>query len=143
MFDLRCKNASNLNFAYLNINSVRNEFENLIEIINENVDIFTIAETKLDCSFPTAQFEIKSCYSPFRLDITNKSGGLSVYVKSAIPSRKLSCDDICNSIKAISFKINLRKGKWLVISIYRPPSQKLLMFLRTSMTITLLWVILT
>ena len=82
MFDLRCKNPSNLNFAYLNINSVRNEFENLIEIINENVDIFTIAEKKLDCSFPTAQFEIKGYYSPFRLDITNKSGALLVYIKS-------------------------------------------------------------
>ena len=45
LFDLRCKNPSNLNFAYLNINSVRNKFENLIEIINENVDIFKIAET--------------------------------------------------------------------------------------------------
>ena len=42
------------------------------------MDIFTIAETKLDGSFPTAQFEIKGYYSPFRLDITNKSGGILV-----------------------------------------------------------------
>ena len=123
MFDLRCKNPSNLNFAYLNINSVRNKFENLIEIINGNVDIFTIAETKLDGSFPTAQSEVKRYYSPFRLNVINKSGGLLVYIKSSIPSRKLSCDDICNSIQAIPFEINLRKGKSLVISIYHPPSQ--------------------
>ena len=70
--------------------------DNLIEIINGNVDIFTIAETRLDGSFPTAQFEVKGYYSPFRLDITNKSGGLLVYIKSSIPSRKLSCDDICS-----------------------------------------------
>ena len=131
MFDLRCKNPSNLNFAYLNINSVRNKFENLIEIINENVDIFTITETKLDGSFPTAQFEIKGYYSPFRFDITNKNGGLLVYIKSSIPSRKLSCDDICNSIQAIPFEINLRKEKWLVISIYRPPSQDSVFFLNS------------
>ena len=123
LFELRDKNPSNLNFAYLNINSVRNKFENLIEIINENVDIFTITETKLDGSFPTAQFEIKGYYSPFRFDITNKNGGLLVYIKSSIPSRKLSCDDICNSIQAIPFEINLRKEKWLVISIYLPPLQ--------------------
>ena len=92
MFDLRCKNPSNLNFAYLNNNSVRNKFEDLIELSNENVDIFTIAETKLDGSFPTAQFEIKGYYSPFCLDITNKSGDLLVYMKSSIPSRKLLCD---------------------------------------------------
>ena len=131
LFNLRCKNPSNLNFAYLNNNSVRNKFEDLIEVINENVDIFTIAETKLDGSFPTAQFEIKGYYSPFRLDITNKSRGLLVYIKSSIPSRKLSCDDICNSIQAIPFEINLRKEKWLVISIYRPPSQDSVFFLNS------------
>ena len=131
MFDLRCKNPLNLNFAFLNINSVRNKFENLIGIINENVDIFTITETKLDGSFPTAQFEIKGYYSPFRLDITNKSRGLLVYIKSSIPSRKLSCDDICNSIQAIPFEINLRKEKRLVISIYRLPSQNSVFFLNS------------
>ena len=95
------------------------------------MDIFTIAETKLDGSFPTAQFEIKGYDSPFRFDITNKSGGLLVYIKSSIPSRKLSCDDICNSIQAIPFEINLRKEKWLVISIYRPPSQDSVFFLNS------------
>ena len=121
MFDVRCKNPSNLNFVYLNINSVTNKFEKLIGIINENVDIFIIAETKLIGSFPTAEFEIKEYYSLSRLDVTNKSGGLLVYIKSSIPSRKLSCGDVYNSIQAISFEINLRKEKWLMISIYHPP----------------------
>ena len=102
--------------------------KNLREIINENVDIFTIAETKLDGSFPTAQFEIKGYYSLFCLDITNKIGDLLAYLKSPIPSRKLSCDDICNSIQAIPFEINLRKEKWLVISVYFPPSQDSVFF---------------
>ena len=62
LFNLRCKNPSNLNFAYLNNNSVRHKFENLMGIINENLDIFTIAETKLDGFFPTVQFEIKGYY---------------------------------------------------------------------------------
>ena len=123
MFDLKSSNPSNLNFSYLNINSVRNKFENFKEIINGNVDIFTIAETKLDGSFPTSQFELEGYYSPFRLDITKQSGGLLVYIKSSIPSRQLSYGSICNSIQAIPFEINLRQEKWLVISIYCPPSQ--------------------
>ena len=123
LFDLKSNNPSNLNFAYLNINSVRNKFENFKEIINGNVDIFTIAETKLDGSFPTSQFEIEGYYSPFRLDITKPSGGLLVYIKSSIPSTQLSYGSICNSIQAIRFEINLRQEKWLVISIYRPPPQ--------------------
>ena len=39
LFDLRCQNPLNLHFAYLNINSVRNIFENLIEIINKIVEM--------------------------------------------------------------------------------------------------------
>ena len=97
--------------------------KNFKEIINGNVDIFTIAETKLDGSFPTSQFELEGYYSPFRLDITKQSGGLLVYIKSSIPSRQLSYGSICNSIQAIPFEINLRQEKWLVISIYRRPSQ--------------------
>ena len=85
------------------------------------MDIFAIAKTKLDGSFPTAQFKIKGYYSLFRLDITSKSGGLLVYIKSSVPSRKLSCGDICNLIQDIPFEINLRKEKWLMISIYPPP----------------------
>ena len=126
LFDLRCKNPWNLNFVYLSINSFRNKFENLIGIINQNVDIFTIAEANLDGSFPTAKFEMKSCYSLFHLDIANKSGGLLVYIKSVIPSRKLSWADIYNSIQAFLFEINLRKEKWLVI--YRPPLQTVFSF---------------
>ena len=96
------------------------------------MNIFTIAETKLDGSFPTAEFEIKGYYSPFYIDINNKRRGLLVYVKSSISSRKLSCDDICNPIQAIPFEINLRKEKWFVISIYRPPSQDSVFFLNSS-----------
>ena len=78
LFDVKFNNPSNLNFTYLNINSVRNKFENFKEIVNGNVDIFTIAETKLDGSFPTSQFEPEGYYSPFCLDIITQSGGLLV-----------------------------------------------------------------
>ena len=85
----------------------------------------------MDGSFPTAQFEIKGYYSSFHLDITNKSEGLLGYIKSSIRSRKLSCDDICNSIQVIPFQVNLRKEKWLVLSIYCPPSQDSVFFLNS------------
>ena len=52
------------------------------------------------------------------LDVSNRSGGILVYVKSSIPSRRLSCDNLCDSIQAVPFEINLRKEKWLVISIF-------------------------
>ena len=41
-------------------------------MININVDIFTIVETKLGGSFSTSQFELEGYCSPFRLDITKQ-----------------------------------------------------------------------
>ena len=123
-------NPSNLNFCYLNINSVRNKFTDLQTIINGNVDIVSIAETKLDASFPSAQFTLERYHTPYRLDI-NKSGGILVYVKSSIPSHCLCYEELLISMQAIPFEINLTKEKWLVISIYRPPSQNSEYFLNS------------
>ena len=70
---LRNDNPSNLNFCYLNINSVRNKFADLKTIINGNVDIVSIAETKLDGSFPCPQFILDGYHTPYRLDVNNKN----------------------------------------------------------------------
>lgn len=37
------------------------------------------AETKIDASFPSAQFFLERNHSPGRLDISQKRGGLLVY----------------------------------------------------------------
>ena len=58
-----------------------------------------------------------------------KSGGILVYVKSSIPSRQLNFPNLPYKIQAIPFELNLRKEKWLVISIYRPPLESLSCFL--------------
>ena len=52
--ELRLDNPKNLTFSYLNINSVRNKFDSLQEIVMGKVDILIVAETKIDASFPIA-----------------------------------------------------------------------------------------
>ena len=44
--------------AHLNINSIRNKFGSFSFMIENNVDILLISETKLDDSFPLGQFNI-------------------------------------------------------------------------------------
>ena len=110
---------------------MRNRFTDLQTIINGNVDIVSITETKLDASFPSAQFTLEGYQTPYRLDINNKSGGILVYVKSSIRSRCLSFEELFVSIQAIPFEINLRKEKWLVVSIYRSASQNSEYFLNS------------
>ena len=68
-------------FCYLDINSVRNKFTDLQTIINKNVDLVSIAKTKLDASFPSAQFTLEGYHTPYRLDVNNKSGGYNCICK--------------------------------------------------------------
>ena len=43
-------------FSYLNIISIRNRFGDLDKMVDGNIDILCIAETKLDESFPKNRF---------------------------------------------------------------------------------------
>ena len=46
-------NPNNLIIGHLNINSIRYKYECLNDIIDKNVDILLLSETKLNDSFPT------------------------------------------------------------------------------------------
>ena len=63
-----------------------------------------------------------------RINISEKSGGILVYIKLNIPTRQLNCGMLSKSIQAVPFEINMRKEKWLVISMYRPPLQNIEFF---------------
>ena len=52
--DIRINNIKRLIIEQLNINSLRNKFEQLSTMINGNNDIFMISETKLNETFPAA-----------------------------------------------------------------------------------------
>ena len=58
------ENPSNVIFSFLNINSICYEFEDLKFFRMNNVDILLIGETKLDSSFPDAQFFIEGYNKP-------------------------------------------------------------------------------
>ena len=68
---LKCLRTSNLHriiIAQININSIRNKFEALVNGVRGNVDILMISETKIDDSFPLTQFLIEGFTAPYRLD---------------------------------------------------------------------------
>lgn len=129
--DIRKKFPKNVITSYLNINSIRNKFESLAFMLKDKVDVLTIAETKLDESFPNSQFLIEGFKIPYRFDVTSQKGGLLTYVRSGIPSRQLTSFNISHDFQIIPIELNLRKLKWLLISIYRPPSQCLSEFLNS------------
>ena len=83
--DIRVKNTNRIIFAHLNINSIRNKFEMISDLVNGRIDILLISETKIDATFPTSQFEIPGFSSPFRLDRTERGGGLLLYIRGGYP----------------------------------------------------------
>ena len=116
------QNLGNIILPFININSIRNKFGSHCSLVSSHVDILSIAETKLDYTFPNAQSPIPNFHQPFHLNISKNSGGLLVFVRSSIPTSMLSNDRFPPDIEAVPFEINLRKEKWLFISVYKPPS---------------------
>ena len=81
----------------------------------------TIAETKLNSSFPSEQFRIEGYFSPdeFRRDRTyNNGGGMLVYIKKGTPCKRLKKFEQ-PEIETIVIEINISGQKWCIISIYR------------------------
>ena len=129
--NLSFRNPKNIIFFYLNINPVWSKFKNMSSLILENVNILIVGETKLDSSFPTVEFLIPGSHHSFRLDINRQSGGLLVNVKGSIPARVLTSFSTSVDTQIIVFEINLRKEKWLFVSIHKPPSVNSQYFLDT------------
>ena len=103
------------------MNSTRYKSDDLKFFCMNNVDILLIGETKLDSSFPDAQFFIEGYSEPLRLDVSVRSGGP--------PIRQLTKLKIPMDIKIIIFELTLRKERLLVVSVYKPPAQDTTYFL--------------
>ena len=115
---IRLDNLNKLVIAHLNINSIRNKFDLLVEKIKGNVDILMMSETKLDDSFPMGQFLIDKFSDPIRLDRNKNEGGILLYIREDIPSNILSFDTL--PIEGFYVEINLHKKKWLLPCSYNP-----------------------
>ena len=119
---IKAKHPKNLFFGHLNVNSIRNKFASIQELITRTFDIFLISETKIDCSFPNAQLKIED-YKSFRKDRDTFGGGLLFYVNEKLNCRSLeSC--LPNTITEIlPLEIRLLNSKWLILDTYKPPYQ--------------------
>ena len=86
-FYMQCTN--NCKIGLFNINSLRHKFYPIMQMLhNQYFDMLMRQETKLDDSFPNAQFNIH-CYVIHRLDHKSNSGEIIAYVRSDIPQKKV------------------------------------------------------
>ena len=80
----KIKNTNRLTVGQLNINSIVGKFDHLKVLIVNNIDILVLTETKIDSSFPNAQFRIDGFSASFRLDRNRFGGGVLIYVREDI-----------------------------------------------------------
>ena len=105
-------------FAHLNINSIRNKFEELISQVKGTVDVLMISETKIDDSFPIANFLMDGFSQPYRIDRNSSGGGIMLYVREDIPSNLLKVEPL--PIEGFYVELKLRSENWLINCSYNP-----------------------
>ena len=115
---IRKGNFNRLVLAHINITSIRNKFDTLVQQMTNNIDTLMISEKKLDNSFQEGQFFIPGYSSPYRFARNCREGGIMLYLREDIPSKFLSIEN--QPIEGFYIEINLRKKKWLLCGTYNP-----------------------
>ena len=91
----------------------------LSDLVRGNVDVLFVCETKIDQTFPSSQFVIPGFTTPYRLDRTGNGGGVMLYIREDIPSRRIP-SELSASLECCFVEINLYKKKWLIIGTFNP-----------------------
>ena len=89
------------------------------------MDIFALSESKIDESFPNAQFIVND-FSLHRKDRNRFGGGILLYMRSDIPHRRrydLELNSqVSHGVEIMIIETRLYKmEKWFVVIIYKPP----------------------
>ena len=107
--------------THLNINSVQNKFEELNGIIKTiRAHIMFVSETKIDASYPNAQFTIPG-YSLYRNDRKKGGGGIMALISTSLIKTRLTPDKNFKTLETIAFQVKTETGNMVIIGIYRPP----------------------
>ena len=113
----------NMTVMYININTVRNKFDNFSSLISDKVDVLIIAEIKIDSSSPMSQFTRNSFEKPYRLDVSGNSNGILVYIRDSLISRQLDVHSTHPDMQFVPFDLDVRKDNWLILAICKLPKQ--------------------
>ena len=120
---LKRANLNNTFISYLNLNSLRYKTIDIREVLcKAQLKIVASSKTKLNSEFPDAQFKIDGYhFPPFRKDRDANGGGLMIFVRNDIITRRLQ-DFEPKDLECICIEPTLSKQKWAIFSVYRPQS---------------------
>ena len=119
--EIRIKNPKQLIIAHLNINSLRNKFDQLKILVQDKIHILVLTRNKLVDTFPGFEFHIPGHKVPFRKDKKKLGGRTKVFLRADIRCKKLNAR-IPEDVEALFLEINLRHTKWLFFGCHHPRS---------------------
>ena len=91
----------------------------LSSIVKDNIDTLMVSETKLDSSFPQAQFRIEGHAPPFRFDRNSHGGGILLFIRENIPTKIISIIPL-KDFEGIFVELDFRKKKIPLCCSYNP-----------------------
>jgi exonuclease III len=118
-----------LKFAHINVNSIRNKFGPLAEIMQKGIiDVMSIQESKLDMSFPLQQFYCNG-FKMYRKDHAANAGGIILYIRNDLVQRRredleFDVDNEFGRLESICVETYVHSEKWLICSTYKQPKMK-------------------
>lgn len=120
----RAKFAKNIIVAHLNINGLRNKFDEIKYIMRCGfLDILALSETKLDSADNSNCYQLEG-FSMIRKDKHKNSGGLLMYISNRIPHREITLEKQVptNYIEVMPVELIIDKSdKWFLGLIYKNP----------------------
>ena len=109
---IRINNVKRVVIGHINIKFIRNKFD----MVKGNNDILMISETKLDSSFPQAQFRMERYAPLFRYDRNYHGGGILLFLREDIPTKIISITPL-KEFEGIFVKLKFRKKKFYLVPI--------------------------
>ena len=114
----RTNSSKELLLCHLNINSIQNKFDELVDVIHKlKAHIIFIGETKIDSTYPNSQFNIPG-YTLFRNDRKKGGGGILAFVSAVIPCKRLTFNRTYKCIEAIALEITVGRREMVMIGMY-------------------------
>ena len=121
--EVRLRNIIRVLIGNLNVNSIRNKFDELKDTVLKYTNILILIETKLDETFLISRFLMDGFYRPYKFDRNKHGGGVMVYIRDTIPSKILEKHSCPNDIECLFIELNFRKCKGQLCRTYHSLSQ--------------------
>nr|CAI5868890.1 unnamed protein product [Callosobruchus analis] len=113
--------------AHINIRSLMPSLQDLQGFIHEaNYDFFCVSETRINNNIDNSVIKTDG-YNVYIQDRDTRGGGLCIYVKSKYLVTKINNLDA--SIEQLWIQVIINSEKWVIGTVYRPPTQDASYFL--------------